>query len=193
MPPPFLAPLPLLVIIDLDDGARLMVQGTPDDAPSIAIGDRRVTLSLRRYALERGVPVYGFKARSRRQEVGQVAVQGGWHMSWNKVAVVGAGMIKFGELFEQSYEQMAAGRLLGRGRERRQGIRPSGRSTPASSPPSGAACGARRASAATPSPSAIGLVRGAVHPGGERLPVGFRRVPHRRDGGRDRACTTWSS
>lgn len=30
-------------------------------------------------------------------------------MSWNKVAVVGAGLIKFGELFEQSYEQMAAG------------------------------------------------------------------------------------
>ena len=33
MPPPFVAPLPLLVL-DLDDGARLMVQGTPDDAPS---------------------------------------------------------------------------------------------------------------------------------------------------------------
>jgi acetyl-CoA C-acetyltransferase len=30
-------------------------------------------------------------------------------MSWNKVAVVGAGLIKFGELFDQSYEQMAAG------------------------------------------------------------------------------------
>jgi acetyl-CoA C-acetyltransferase len=30
-------------------------------------------------------------------------------MSWNRVAVVGAGIIKFGELFEQSYEQMAAG------------------------------------------------------------------------------------
>ena len=28
---------------------------------------------------------------------------------WNKVAVVGAGLIKFGELFDQSYEQMAAG------------------------------------------------------------------------------------
>lgn len=60
MPPPFVAPLPLLVL-DLDDGARLMVQGTPDDAPSIAIGDR-FRLTLRRYALERGVPVYGFKA-----------------------------------------------------------------------------------------------------------------------------------
>ena len=30
-------------------------------------------------------------------------------MSWNKVAVVGAGLIKFGELFDQSYEQMEAG------------------------------------------------------------------------------------
>ncbi|MCU1464003.1 MAG: acetyl-CoA acetyltransferase [Acidimicrobiales bacterium] len=30
-------------------------------------------------------------------------------MSWNRVAVVGAGLVKFGELFDQSYEQMAAG------------------------------------------------------------------------------------
>jgi len=30
-------------------------------------------------------------------------------MGWDRVAVVGAGMIKFGELFEQSYEQMAQG------------------------------------------------------------------------------------
>ena len=30
-------------------------------------------------------------------------------MTWDRVAVVGAGMIKFGELFDQSYEQMAAG------------------------------------------------------------------------------------
>lgn len=30
-------------------------------------------------------------------------------MAWNKVAVVGGGLIKFGELFEQSYEQMAKG------------------------------------------------------------------------------------
>ena len=30
-------------------------------------------------------------------------------MSWNRVAVVGAGLIRFGELFDQSYEQMAAG------------------------------------------------------------------------------------
>src|SRR5712691_10864334 len=30
-------------------------------------------------------------------------------MAWNRVAVVGGELIKFGELFEQSYEQMAAG------------------------------------------------------------------------------------
>ncbi len=30
-------------------------------------------------------------------------------MSWNRVAVVGAGLIKMGELFDQSYEDMAAG------------------------------------------------------------------------------------
>src|SRR5438309_7456909 len=30
-------------------------------------------------------------------------------MAWNRVAVVGAGLIKMGELFDQSYEQMAAG------------------------------------------------------------------------------------
>ncbi len=30
-------------------------------------------------------------------------------MAWNRVAVVGAGLIKMGELFDQSYEQMASG------------------------------------------------------------------------------------
>lgn len=60
MPPPFAAPLPL-VVIDLEDGARVMVQGTPEDAGDLAVGDT-VTLSLRRYALERGIPVYGYKA-----------------------------------------------------------------------------------------------------------------------------------
>ncbi|HEX5614332.1 MAG TPA: hypothetical protein VFZ83_04190 [Acidimicrobiia bacterium] len=30
-------------------------------------------------------------------------------MSWNRVAMVGGGLIKMGELFDQSYEQMAAG------------------------------------------------------------------------------------
>jgi hydroxymethylglutaryl-CoA synthase len=60
MPPPFLAPLPM-VVIDLDDGARIMVQGVSVDAADMAIDDK-VTLALRLYATERGIPVYGYKA-----------------------------------------------------------------------------------------------------------------------------------
>jgi hydroxymethylglutaryl-CoA synthase len=60
MPAPFVAPLPLAVL-DLDDGARLMLQVVGDGA-EIAIG-KRMHLVLRRYAYERGVPVYGFKAK----------------------------------------------------------------------------------------------------------------------------------
>ncbi len=60
MPPPFTAPLPL-VVVDLEDGARLMVQGTSADAADLTIGDP-VTLTLRRYATERAIPVYGYKA-----------------------------------------------------------------------------------------------------------------------------------
>jgi hydroxymethylglutaryl-CoA synthase len=61
MPAPFVAPLPIAVL-DMDDGARLMLQavGTGDD---MEIG-RRVELVLRKYAHERGVPVYGFKAKA---------------------------------------------------------------------------------------------------------------------------------
>ena len=61
MPAPFVAPLPL-VVVDLDDGTRIQLQGMPEDAATLAIGDR-VDLHLRRYAVERGVPVYGFKVR----------------------------------------------------------------------------------------------------------------------------------
>lgn len=66
MPSPFEAPLPLAVL-DLDDGARLMVQAT--DPEGLEIGSE-VELVLRRYAWERGVPVYGFKARPKRPEGG---------------------------------------------------------------------------------------------------------------------------
>jgi hydroxymethylglutaryl-CoA synthase len=59
MPAPFEAPLPMLVL-DLDDGARLLVQGV-GPADDVVIGGR-VELVLRRYAIERGAPVYGFKA-----------------------------------------------------------------------------------------------------------------------------------
>jgi hydroxymethylglutaryl-CoA synthase len=60
MPAPFEAPLPIAVI-DLDDGARIMLQAD-DDGSNIEIG-QRVELVLRKYAHERGVPVYGYKAR----------------------------------------------------------------------------------------------------------------------------------
>jgi len=61
MPPPFEAPLPLAVI-DLADGARVMLQ-VVGDGSDMQIG-AGVELVLRRYAFERGVPVYGFKARA---------------------------------------------------------------------------------------------------------------------------------
>jgi hydroxymethylglutaryl-CoA synthase len=60
MPAPFEAPLPLAVI-DLEDGARVMLQVAGDGA-DLEIGSP-VELVLRRYAHERGVPVYGYKAR----------------------------------------------------------------------------------------------------------------------------------
>jgi hydroxymethylglutaryl-CoA synthase len=59
MPAPFVAPLPL-VVVDLEDGARVMLQGLADQASTLGIGDN-VELLLRRYALERGAPVYGYK------------------------------------------------------------------------------------------------------------------------------------
>jgi hydroxymethylglutaryl-CoA synthase len=62
MPAPFQAPLPLAVI-DLDDGARMMLQ-VVGDGSDVTIG-AEVELVLRRYAHERGVPVYGYKARVR--------------------------------------------------------------------------------------------------------------------------------
>jgi uncharacterized OB-fold protein len=62
MPAPFVAPLPLAVI-DLDDGARVMLQVVGDGA-TLEIGST-VRLVLRRYAVERGAPVYGWKAEAR--------------------------------------------------------------------------------------------------------------------------------
>jgi hydroxymethylglutaryl-CoA synthase len=59
MPAPFIAPLPIL-IVDLDDGARVQVQGLTADEPAVGA---RVRLVLRRLATERGAPLYGHKAR----------------------------------------------------------------------------------------------------------------------------------
>jgi hydroxymethylglutaryl-CoA synthase len=64
MPAPFVAPLPIAVL-DMDDGARLMLQAIGDGS-DIAIGVK-VELILRKYAHERGVPVYGFKARAKKE------------------------------------------------------------------------------------------------------------------------------
>ena len=60
MPAPFVAPLPIAVL-DMEDGARLMLQ-VIGDGTDVSIGGQ-VQLVLRKYAHERGVPVYGFKAR----------------------------------------------------------------------------------------------------------------------------------
>ncbi|MGZ6931721.1 MAG: OB-fold domain-containing protein [Acidimicrobiia bacterium] len=62
MPAPFVAPLPIAVV-DLDDGARVMLQ-VVGDGTDLEIGTE-VDLVLRRYAHERGVPVYGYKSRQR--------------------------------------------------------------------------------------------------------------------------------
>ena len=62
MPAPFVAPLPLAVV-DLEDGARVMLQVVGDGA-ALEIGSS-VRLVLRRYAVERGAPVYGWKAEAR--------------------------------------------------------------------------------------------------------------------------------
>ncbi len=61
MPAPFVAPLPIAVV-DLEDGTRVMLQCV-GDGTDIAI-DAPVELVLRRYAHERGVPVYGYKVRA---------------------------------------------------------------------------------------------------------------------------------
>jgi hydroxymethylglutaryl-CoA synthase len=63
MPAPFVAPLPIAVL-DMDDGARLMLQ-VDGDGTDVEIG-APVQLVLRKYAHERGVPVYGYKARVKR-------------------------------------------------------------------------------------------------------------------------------
>src|SRR5499427_7553900 len=63
--------------------------GTPSSAAFRCTGSRRAPSAGRRRQM---------RARSSEHVMG-----------WNRVAVAGAGLIKFGELFEQSYEQMAAG------------------------------------------------------------------------------------
>ena len=113
-------------------------------------------------------------------------------MTWDRVAVVGAGMIKFGELFEQSYEQMAAGAFKAAIASVDKGFDPSDdrrrdRRHPERQP---LGPGRRRGQHGPERRRPLG---DPVHPGGERLPLGFRRVPHRGDGRRVRVSTRWSS
>jgi hydroxymethylglutaryl-CoA synthase len=70
MPAPFQAPLGLAVV-DLDDGARVMLQ-VAGDGSTLEIGSE-VDLVLRRYAYERGVPVYGYKAAVRTPDTDDTA------------------------------------------------------------------------------------------------------------------------
>ncbi|MEP6622987.1 MAG: OB-fold domain-containing protein [Acidimicrobiia bacterium] len=67
MPAPFVAPLPIAVV-DLDDGARVMLQ-VVGDGIGLEVGSE-VDLVLRRYAQERGVPVYGYKSKLRARPEG---------------------------------------------------------------------------------------------------------------------------
>jgi hydroxymethylglutaryl-CoA synthase len=70
MPAPFVAPLPIAVV-DLEDGARVMLQ-VVGAGEGLRVGTP-VELVLRRYAVERGAPVYGFKALTLRQRPGREA------------------------------------------------------------------------------------------------------------------------
>src|SRR5262249_53744460 len=74
-----------------------------------AAGRRRRRAARHRFEDETRVAALRVRARRARLRVQGEASDRGVTMSWNRVAVVGAGLIKMGELFEQSYEQMAAG------------------------------------------------------------------------------------
>ena len=144
MPAPFIAPLPL-VVIDLEDGARVMLQGVGDGA-ELAIGSE-VELVLRRYAYERGVPVYGYKARPSR--IGAHELEPGRSRRRRAHQVRRA--------LRAELRADGGRRLRCRSRQRRRGLRADRRSRQPSSPRSAARSGARRASAATPSRRRSGL------------------------------------
>ena len=78
-------------------------------------------------------------------------------MSWNRVAVVGAGLIKFGELFDQTLRDDGRRRVRRRRASGRQGLRSPRRSTRRSSRRSAARCGARKGISGNTVPTAIGL------------------------------------
>ena len=98
MPLPFAAPLPIAVL-DMDDGSRSSCcKRSVTGATSKSGAGSSWCYGSTRTSACTGIRLQG----PRQDHEGNV-------MSWNRVAVVGAGLIKMGELFEQSYEQMAVG------------------------------------------------------------------------------------
>ena len=104
---------------------------------------------------------------------------------WNKVAVVGGGLIKFGELFEQSYEQMASGAFDAAIATVDKGFDPQQVEAAFVATQRGTLWGQEGIGGNTV-PTAIGLAGHPVHPHRERVSVRLRRVPGRRDGRRER-------
>ena len=140
MPAPFVAPLPIAVL-DMDDGARLMLQ-VDRRRHATSRSARRVELVLRKYAHERGVPVYGFKARPVRG--GTESVQ--WLGTRWPSSVPGSS--RWASCSSRATSRWRRARSRPRSRASTRASSRT-RSTPRSSPPSAARCGARRASAAT--------------------------------------------
>ncbi|MCZ7530780.1 MAG: thiolase domain-containing protein [Acidimicrobiia bacterium] len=99
MPAPFVAPTPVG-----GGGPRRWVAGhAPGRGRSRGLGDRHArragpaALRLRTWSTR--VRIQGAHLDRARQVT----------MGWNRVAVVGAGLVKFGELFDSSYEHLASG------------------------------------------------------------------------------------
>ncbi len=104
-------------------------------------------------------------------------------MAWNKVAVVGAGLIKMGELFEQSYEDMAAGAFNAAVASVDKGFDPHAVDAAFVATQRGTLWG-QEGIGGQHGPDRDRARRDPLHPHRERLPVGLGRVPGRRDGRR---------
>ena len=106
-------------------------------------------------------------------------------MSWNRVAVVGAGLIKFGELFDQSYEQMAAGAFAAALESVDHGFEPGQVEAAFVATQRGTLWGQEGIGGNTV-PSAIGLAGIPCTRIENACPSGLGRVPGRRHGCRQR-------
>ena len=179
MPAPFVAPLPLAVV-DLDDGAA-----------DHAAGRRRRRRPRDRHRGRAGAAPLRARARRpglRLQGAGRPSEQHGGSVDELEP---GRGRRRRAHQVRRAVRPEL--RADGRGRVRRRvstavdkGFDPSADRRRVRRHPARARSGARRASAATPCPTAIGLAGHRLHPHRERLPVGLRRVPGRRDGRRER-------